>query len=116
MTVSLSADTPLTRETFCWVYVYITNQQAQAGHLSHDQALAMNPVKNEVYALSEFQDFPAISPWAQQYVALAYRDNVLNSVFALTPGQLVNTKGFGPQQLVTRGETLRFLYRFYAYH
>lgn len=114
--VSLQADTPLTRETFCWAYVYITNQQNMAEHLRRDDVLAMNPVHNEVYALSEFQDFQQISPWAQKYVAVAYRDNVLKSLFGLTPGQMVNMKGFSPQQPVTRGEVLRFLYRFYAYH
>jgi hypothetical protein len=114
---------PVTRQELCALYVFLTRQEAAARSLSADAIESTTPGQKQSdsenmnldEALSQFKDWAAIEPWARPYVAIAYRDNVLQRIFGLTPNRLTVDDGFHPQQPLTREESIVFLHSLYGH-
>ena len=89
----------LTRETLCALGVFLNHQDAKARQLSAAQIASSQPgqaspseggdsgdVSGDTEgSLSQLADYAKISTWAQRYVALAYQNNWLETIFNLTP-------------------------------
>ncbi len=114
---------PLTRETLCALGVFLNHQDAKARKLSPAQIASSQPGQTSSSeggdsgdvpgdtegALSQVADYAKISPWAQRYVALAYQNNWLETIFNLTPAQITSAEEFSPAQSVSRGEAMLLL-------
>jgi hypothetical protein len=113
---------PLTREDVCALYVFLSQQEATARSLNEDEIEATAPGQKQVdpdvvspdEALSQFKDWAAIDGWARRYVAVAYRDKLMNTLFGLTATQLTVDDGFHPQQALTREEAIVLLHSLYG--
>lgn len=113
---------PITREELCALYVFLTQQETAARSLSADEIEATVPgqkqvdpdVANPDEALSQFKDWSAMDGWARRYVAVAYRDNLMKSLFGLTSTKLTVDEGFHPQQPLTREEAIVLLHSLYG--
>jgi hypothetical protein len=114
---------PVTREELCALYVFLTRQEAAARSLSTDAIESATPGQTQTdadslnldEALSQFKDWAAIGPWARRYIAIAYRDGLLQRIFGLTPNRLTVDEGFHPQQPLTREEAIVFLHTLYGH-
>jgi hypothetical protein len=127
---SLSEGRPLTRQELCALYVFLSHQDTKARSLTTEQIESANPgIGHEMgadpnadinaninmdEALSQFKDYAGISRWARRYVALSYRDGMLQKTFRLTPNQLTVDTGFSPTREITRTEALLLLHSLYG--
>lgn len=105
------------RETLCALAVYLGGQEAQARALTREDIEATTPggdKQNTEEALSQFRDYASISPWARRYVALAYRDRLLQKTFRKTVNDLTVDEGFSPNKPVSREEGIVLLDRVFA--
>lgn len=112
----------LTREELCAIYTFLSRQDATARALSAAEIESANPqwknankdAINLDEALSQFKDYPAIGNWARRYVAIAYRDGMLQKILGLTPTRLTIDDGLNPQKEVTRGEAIVLLHHLFS--
>lgn len=119
---TLTESRSLTRQELCALYVFLTRQESKAQALTAEQIEASHPGQskmggediNQDEALAQFTDYQGISRWAKRYVALAYRDGVLQQVFRLTPPQLTVDTGFSPTREVSREEAIILLNQLYG--
>lgn len=114
----LAKNRPLNREELCALYVFLAHKQDLASALTVDAVESSTPGGNTLQAdeaLSMFKDYPAISDWAKPYVAIAYRDAILQKAFNLTGTQLTIDQGFDPSAEVSREEAILVLNHLYGY-
>jgi hypothetical protein len=117
----------LNRESFCALAVFLNGQDAAARRLTSAQIAsatlgpdmensAIEPPDGNEGSLDQLADFDKISPWAQRYVALAYKNDWFQPVFNLSMAQITTAEGLHPAQAVTRGEALLLLDLLYGQH
>lgn len=109
---------PLTREELCALYVTLVRKAETAQALTMDAIEAAAPGKdglNADEALSQFKDYQTIDEWAKPYVAVAYRDGVLQKAFRLNANRLTIEEGFHPTAPVTREAAILLLHSLFAY-
>jgi hypothetical protein len=112
----------LTREEFCAIYTFLSHQDATARALQPAEIESANPAWkntnrdaiNMDEALSQFKDYSGIGSWARRYVAIAYRDGILQKIFGLTPARLTIEDGMNPQKEVSRGEAIVLLHTLFS--
>ncbi len=108
------ADTDrLSREALCSLGVFLAKQYTDALSLSPQAVEGMTPGATDTNgdeALSMFKDYAAISAWAKPFVAVAYRDALLQKAFHLNTNQLTIEDGFKPTQPATRAEAIVLLH------
>jgi hypothetical protein len=115
--LKMNPNQPLTRETLCALYVFLTQQEAKTRALTPEAIESAAPGTHEMNtdeALSEFKDTSALSPWARRYVAVAYQDRILQHVFRLTSDKLTVDDGFNPQRAISREDAVVLLDHLYG--
>lgn len=113
----LAEKRPLTREELCALYVFLSKQEDKARALSREEIEGMNPsgdAMNMDESLSQFKDYTALGQWSQKYVALAYKDGLLQNLFRLTPNRLTVDDGFSPSRPVSRADGMVLLHHLYG--
>ncbi len=103
----------LSREALCSLGIFLAKKYTEALSLSPQALEAMTPGATETNgdeALSLFKDYAAISAWAKPFVAIAYRDALLQKAFHLNTNQLTIEEGFKPTQQATRAEAIVLLH------
>lgn len=114
---TMDANAPLTRETLCALYVFLSQQEEKARALSSEKIENMTPGDGAIQAeesLMQFKDYEAISPAARRYVAIAYKDRVVQKVFRLTPDKLAIDEGFNPRMEASREDAILLLDHLYG--
>ncbi len=108
------ADTEtLSRETLCSLGVFLAKKYTDALSLSPQAVEGMTPGATDTNgdeALSLFKDYAAISAWAKPFVAVAYRDALLQKAFHVNANQLTVEDGFKPTRPATRAEAIILLH------
>lgn len=103
----------LSREALCSLGVFLAKKYTDALSLSPQAVEGMTPGATDTNgdeALSLFKDYAAISAWAKPFVAVAYRDALLQKAFQLNTNQLTVEDGFKPTQPATRAEAIILLH------
>lgn len=103
----------LSREALCSLGVFLAKKYTDALSLSPQAIEGMTPSASETNAdeaFSLFKDFAAISAWAKPFVAVAYRESLLQKAFNMNANQLTIEDGFKPTQTATRAEAIVLLH------
>ncbi len=114
----LAPNRPLTREELCGLYVFLAHKTDAAMAMSPDDLESATPGNNSINAdeaFGMFKDFQTLSPWAKPYIALAYRDMVLQKVFNLSANHLTIETGFSPNEAITREQAIILLNQVYGF-
>lgn len=115
----------LNRESLCALGVFLNGQDGVARKMTPAQIAATQPGQDADPSMtapsdsnegdfSQLSDFSRISPWAQRYVALAYKNDWFQPVFNLSMAQVTTDEGIHPTQAVTRGEAMLLLHLLYG--
>ncbi len=98
----------IARDAFCDLYITLNKIETRRYKLDDFNQMHPATAKGPLYNFERFVDFDVIAPASRNHVALAYRDNLLEDAFQLSPEQLVSGGGFQPRRWVTRQEALLF--------